>query len=504
MNNMSKSLLDHPYLGYFLIFLMSITGFYFRYLGIIKNISFWNDEIHAAFFSRSIVWYGQPITETGVSTGLYQVAFYYITAIFFYFWGVIEFAGRLPSVIVGTSLILLIYFITKRVYNNTSAFLAALLMAFSQIQLAWSTQLRPYVWLELFTLLIFYFSYKSLNNLKTVIDKYLLTTIGIALLASLFHGTGLIDFALVGILLVAKCIRQKRFYYLLILLPLSFLTVFIIYSSLPPIHRNISSLLHFNFDTLHYRIFLKANYSWLIGGAVFGSFFLFRKNKILLFVLLSFICTIFLIAIFKINVSYVRYSLPAFPLLYILFSIGVSSFLESVFKLIKNTALADTLVYGGIFLVFFATTLTKKTVIMPSYYYTINGDVREIPLADYKQAFEEIRKIKEKHKDAIIMDAWNDRVPWYMPGHKFIYLIQYRTADYDYFFGEKMISTVKEFQNEKDRYQKGIVLLENWESQTSIELQNYIKVNLQHHLDIHNLPYNNHDKWSVSIYSWGI
>src|SRR3989344_5337751 len=101
-NRIFNSRLTHIF-----IFLCVMFGFWFRYEGIVKNLSFWNDEIHTAIFSRAILWQGAPVTEIGASTGLYQSAFYYATAASFSLFGLTEFAGRLPSVLVGSLFIIL-------------------------------------------------------------------------------------------------------------------------------------------------------------------------------------------------------------------------------------------------------------------------------------------------------------------------------------------------------------------------------------------------------------
>ena len=67
-----------------------------------------------------------------------------------------------------------------------------------------------------------------------------------------------------------------------------------------------------------------------------------------------------------------------------------------------------------------------------------------------------------------------------------------------------MISTISEFNREKSKYPYGVVLVENWESQASPELQEYIRTTLKKEFDVNNLPYNEADKWSISVYSWNL
>ncbi len=484
---------------------MLVAGFLFRYLGIVKNLSFWNDETHTAIFARGILWYGKPVTEIGAGTGLYQQPLYYITAFFFKIFGISEFSARLPSVIAGTLFIGIVYYITKKVVGRNEAYIASFLTAFSQMQLAWSTQLRPYIWLEIFTFLVMYLCYKSLRNKIAIIDKYLLMAVAFSFIALLFHGTGFINIVLVGTIILFKSFMNKKYLYAILLVPLAIVSFLIVYYSLSPINRSLPYVWRFIFETLHYRVFLKANYSWLILGAFAGSLYLFVKNKLYFITLVFFTVTIFAFAIFKVNPYYVRYSLPAFPLLYELFAIGVVFISKLLTISIKNNVWKNVISSTIIILILFLVTKQNdKIKFIPSYYYTINGDMRENPIVDYKKAFSVIGNLIKGKNNVIVMDAWNDRVPWYLPGQKFIFLIQHRPSNTDPLFGETMISTIQEYEREKSKYKSGVVLIENWESLTSPELQQHIQKTLKRELDVQNLPYNENDRWSITVFSWGM
>lgn len=486
----------------FILALIIVGGFYFRFQGIEKNLSYWNDEIHTAYFSRAVVEKGIPITQSGHTTGLYQIALYYLTALSFSMFGISEFAGRIPSVIGGTLLILLVFVVAKRITNTYAAFIASLLTAFSQIQLAWSTQLRPYIWLEIFTLLIAYLSYLNLHS-KKIVDRYLVSAVGVSLVASLFHGTGLVNFVLISVVFMFKVIALKKYRYLLLAIPMGTFVLGILYFSLSPINRTAGILFSLNTDILHYRVFLQANYWWLIMGSMVGSIALWTYSRKHAVIFAGFPIIIFLVAIFKFNSQYVRYSLPAFPFLYILFGLGVVFTINNITARIKNRFVKQGIIV--LLLLFFVSYVlkTNKVLTAPRYYYTINGDMRENPIVDYKLAFQKIEKLMHNKKSVIVMDAWNDRVPWFMPNQPYIFLIEHRPANIDPVFGEPMVSTIEEFLAAKKKHPAGVILVENWESQTAYNLQQHIRNTLKHEFDVENLPYNGADKWSISIYSWG-
>ncbi len=118
---------------------------------------------------------------------------------------------------------------------------------------------------------------------------------------------------------------------------------------------------------------------------------------------------------------------------------------------------------------------------------------------DYKYAFSRIDTLIKTKKNTIILDAWYDRVEWYLPSRKFGWLLKsvpYKNIPIAY--------NTQQFKSIKSNYKSGIVIIENWESLTPPELQNHIRKTLKHEFDVNNLPYNEKDMWSISIYSWGL
>lgn len=482
---------------YIFLSLLLIAGLVYRLIGIKEGLSFWNDEDHAALMSRFILIRGVPTTDFGYTGGLYQIALYYVTATSFIIFGVTEFAGRLPSVLIGTILIFLVYYYTMKVTNSQRvAIMAAFLTSFSQIQLAWSTQLRPYIWLELFTVITIYYAYQFLKHKSVLLNYNLAFGFFWSTLSVLFHGSGFIPVALVSSALILKIITLKKYKYFMLLLPIALASLILLF--LAP-HYTVPLLLKFDFRVWHYVAFFK-EYIWLFVPAFFGAIHLWYKNRNLFVVLPVFIVIIFALAIFKLNTQYVRYSLPAMPLLYILFSIGFFALLDLLsFKQSRST---KTIVAIVLLLGFIGAPIIKgKIIVWPKYYYSINNDVRENPIVDYKLAFERIKKMIGDKKNVIVMDAWNDRVQYYLPKQKFIFMTRSLNKTTDPHFG--IINSIYMFNDVKKRYSRGLVIVENWESMTPPELQDYIRKTLNHEFDVNNLPYNEDDKWSISIYSWG-
>lgn len=487
----------------FLLCFIVLAGFWFRLTGIEKQLSYWNDESHAAIYARGIAQRGIPINPAGVNPGLYQIAFYYLTGISFKLLGVSEFAGRLPSVIAGTLFIVVIYFVTKKILGLKEALVASFLTAFSQMQLAWSTQLRPYAWLELFTLLVIYYCYRGINNKKKFIDTNILYAFIYTIAAVLFHGTGLMNFILIAIAIIIKSIYLKQYKYLLVLIPVSLLFV----ASIFLIFRTIWDVIfRFDFQLLHYRIFLIMNYKWLLIGASIGAYSIGRKNKLLSVFMILAVGAIFFMAIFKINSGYVRYSLPAFPLLYLLYGAGVVYLLQIIASFKQNRSNLLLVLASLLTLLYITVSPFKKEKIITitRYYYSINADVRENPIVDYKTAFGKIKTMIGSNKNVIVIDGWNDRMPWYMPEHDFIFFNRKGGGERDEQFKVRTYSTIEHLKSLQKRYKGGIVVVENWESQMSPEVQEFVRKNLKPQFTQETVKYNEKDSWSISVYTWGI
>jgi len=475
-----------------------MLGLIFRIIGIQENLSFWNDESQVALMSRGILDYGKPVTAIGVGGGIYQIALYYVTALSFTVFGVTEWAGRFPSVTAGLVLILLGYFVGKKLFNTKVAFTVSILFSFSQIQLAWSTQLRPYVWLELFSLFVVYYLYKYIRESNKITDRNLLISFFIAGISILFHGTGLLNFLIISFVFLYKLITLRQYKYLLLVPIFGLIGFVVIFNSFGGGWAMINrALFQFYYSPLHYRIFLTHNYLWLIVGAIIGFFTLFNRNKELAILLGGSIILIFAMAMFKISPNYVRYSLPAFPLIYILFAEGVVSVIDGITK-------KESLRWLLIVLVFALLSLTDKFIFWPKYYYSINADMRENPIVDYKLAFSKIKELIKGKEDVLLIDAWNDRTMWYMPGQEFVMVNFASPAGTDSTYGEKLVGSLDGIKVEINQHHNGIVIVEDWESLMSEDIKEYVRKNLKFEFTVQDLPYNENDHWGISVYSWGI
>lgn len=477
------------FLPHLLIVLITLFGFYLRYNDITHEASYWNDESHAATYARAIVQTGKPVDATGYNTGLYQIGLYMVTAVSFWLFGITEYAGRLPSVLIGTLLIPLIFYVGRKMIGTGATLIAAGLLTVSQMQLAWSTQLRPYIWMEAFAIITVFLCYQSLKDKQPILNRYLLWGCIVTGVSFLFHGTGLFNGLFVASVFLYRIIREKKYTYLWILVPAALLTVGAL--SLTPF---LGAIFNLNTSVAHYSVFLRHHYGWLLVGAALGTVMLWKTNRSLCVLLSTGAIGIIALALFKVNDRYVRYSITAFPLLYLLLGAGVIGLVD---HLVKSPAKRFTgyILFLGVLLI--SPIAKGKLVFSPQIYYSINADMRENPIVDYKTAFQKIAKLTHGDKRVFVMDAIFDRVLWYMPDQAYGFLFTIPTST-------PQATTVEAFEKIKSAHPMGIAIVENWPSLTPNNLQEHLRKTLKHEFEVGTVPGNEKDPWNINVYSWGL
>lgn len=145
-----------------IIIFLIIVGFFLRIedLGI---QSFWLDEAISSIAAVSFLEKGSPILNSGL---LYErgILNTFLIASSFKIFGVNEFAARIPSVLFGTLMILLVYIIGSKWGNQRVGIIVAVLVAFSVWEIAWSRQARMYQQLQFFYILSLFLFYSFIQN----------------------------------------------------------------------------------------------------------------------------------------------------------------------------------------------------------------------------------------------------------------------------------------------------------------------------------------------------
>lgn len=128
--------------------------------------AFWNDEIHQAWTARNILT-GEGFYHPDNPGEFYSRGLLFTTLpsmVSFSILGYTEFAGRLPSVLVGMLSVILVYILSKELLDRQFALISSFMMSLSYWAITWHTQLRMYAHLQflyLLSVLLFYRWYKK-------------------------------------------------------------------------------------------------------------------------------------------------------------------------------------------------------------------------------------------------------------------------------------------------------------------------------------------------------
>lgn len=146
-----------------LLFIITLWGFLLRLYGL-DSLPIWIDEAISILAAKAVLLHGIPLLPAGnlYLSGLPQsYLLASIAAIANLFTdGFSLYLMRLPSVLVGTALIPIVYYIVSKEWNYRVGLLSAAFIAFNYYQIAWSRQARMYIFLELFLILAIWYLYQ--------------------------------------------------------------------------------------------------------------------------------------------------------------------------------------------------------------------------------------------------------------------------------------------------------------------------------------------------------
>jgi len=168
----------------YLILLIVLLGAALRIYNL-SGESVWFDEAVTSQVSELGIGdlIGWMINENDNNPPLYYILMHFWVSLF----GDSEFSLRLPSAIVGTFSVLMLYLVGKWVFDRTTALIASLILAVSVFHIEYSQEARSYSLLAFLTLCSFYFFLKTLSGSKTLyIVAYIISSV--LLLYSHFYG----------------------------------------------------------------------------------------------------------------------------------------------------------------------------------------------------------------------------------------------------------------------------------------------------------------------------
>ncbi|MEK6968843.1 MAG: glycosyltransferase family 39 protein [Nanoarchaeota archaeon] len=151
--------------------------------------SFWSDELSTLQYAQNL---------DNIDRGNPPLYYLFMNK-WINLFGVSEFSMRLPSAILGASLVLLLYLVGKSLFNKKVALLSAFMCATSAIQIVYSQEARAYAMLSVLTLLCAYF---FIRIIKTDKLYYYLFFILLTVLTIYLHFLGMALFIMFNILFI--------------------------------------------------------------------------------------------------------------------------------------------------------------------------------------------------------------------------------------------------------------------------------------------------------------
>ncbi len=526
------------------IFLVALTliSFFFRFKGILNNHPFWIDEFSSADQSRFLWQYGLHAFNNPLKYfEHHNITTYFLIGGFFKLFGLSEGVARMPSVIIGSFIPLLVFILSRYIFNLPVASGASLLTTFSYFEITWSRQARGYTLLQAITLLTLFLYFKIIEGKnKSLYTKiFFIFLIVLGLLTHTFFLVFILALIINHIVWYRKnlfpLIKSKLFY----LTCITALIFLYLSGSINAISGNIRTIFFNPVNNLwYYHSFLWREYGLItflgLAGLLLG--FVNHSKKLALIIIYSTLHLLFISFIWTHYIS--KYTLPIFPFIfigmaYILYRLSVL-FIDSElidryikkYKLLRQKKLLIAIL--GIAFILFILVNGHKFVIKPKSYYSVNHDFREIAIIDYKQIYGFIKQKGQLDKgNTAIIDTWPGRVYWYIgQNYQPLYIFRWkneklsiigqkiqRTPFYINSQGDKIVprnnnlrllEDVNDLKKVLSKYPRGFIFIDD--ASLPHDVIAYAQTNFKKelYLDHYPLDDNPYSIWPATLYSWGI
>jgi hypothetical protein len=313
--------------------LITIIGLALR-LYDLGSESFWFDETISSIAAIALSENGVPVFPSGFVYSRAILNTFFI-ALSFGIFGVDEFAGRLPSVLFGVLTIVLVYHMGSKWGNEKIGIFAAIMVALSVWEIAWSRQARMYQQLQFFYILSLYLFYEYVSN-RTTKNLFLLVISFIATILS--HVFGYILVVVFSLFLVFSFLKNRQYMNMIgkrTALYVALLFIFLL--GLAYEKGVISHVIetHVNYYD-EYIYFLKKGLGFSLFLAVPGATLLFNKDwRKGLLIVLSVVIPLYVI-FFHVLLFAVRYLYFVTPLLFILAAYFLDSTIDYLSQIVSR------------------------------------------------------------------------------------------------------------------------------------------------------------------------
>ena len=504
------------------LFFLSLV---YRLYGLKNSGPFWVDEFAAADQAKLFLTYGLDVfNQKLIYVEHHNLTTHLLIMASFKLFGVHEWSARLPFAIIGSTVSLLIFFFTKKIFGRATAICAAIFYATSYFAITWSRQARGYTLLQACVLITLILLEKLSSSNKKNFGRYSIALAAVIVIGFLTHSMYYLFF-LVAIIIyslnnrqIFSTLRKPLFFaaFLILIIPLVLLKVPTALASFIAERNLVNNL-------WYYHSFLWREYGMITLLAIFGWIMALKINRTAVKAMVIYIIVhlFFLCFLFAPYVS--RYLLPVMPFFYI----GMA------YALVKIAGVLTTQATDG-----FAKT-TRNTIafvitmfiilngnlftIKPKKYYSVNHIFREIALVDYDQVYDPIKKkIGEKKEKPAVIETWPARASWYI-GRNYgpTYLVRWNDNGFtngisrhtEYYVdkngdkilkgsNEPLVLNLADLKKIISRHQSGFIFIDD--ATLPKEIIDYAETNLKKELwlDHYTLDDNPYSLWPATLYSW--
>lgn len=387
----------YSHIFYWIVFsIILILGMYIRLYNLSIQ-SYWMDEGYTVNAINNLYNFGHTILPSGLN---YNCPIYCDISAFFISIYSNEIGYRLLAVISGILLNIIVFLISKMIFDKKTAILTFIFMNFSYWQILWSRQARWYTLFSLFIWISILFYYKYLYKKNNIINIglsliFLILAIIVHQISYLFILIFFLWFFINKIIFTKKDKMKNVIYFVLFILAFLIIDFFIFQNGFITMFKYTS----FNNNILYYFEFVFLNYHIFIIGIILGLLFMqkYINTKKIFFLLFPFLCYFIALSFFIHRIDY-RYLFHTLPALFIVFSYIFCTILSKY----KNKYM-----YFVIILIFSVFFITKQGILIPqTYYFLEHDDIRikdrdyyaYIPQPDWKAGYQYIKNnLKEDY-----------------------------------------------------------------------------------------------------------
>jgi 4-amino-4-deoxy-L-arabinose transferase-like glycosyltransferase len=297
----------------------------------LSSQSYWMDEGYTVNAVLSISEHGSTVLDSGQN---YSCPTYcYPTAYLVKLFGDTPSSYRLFSVLAGLLFILIIFFITRKLFNKKIALLSSFFITFSYWQIAWSRQARWYTLFSLLFWLALFFFYQSLYSKKNKCLNIIITAI-FTTTAIITHGLGyLLPLIFIGWILIDQIIIKRKFDWKKITITILggaiILYLFNLISNIDVL-AYLSKSFKLHYVLPYYLNFYLRTYWLFILPALIACFNKESSYKKEIYFLLFVLGSYFVSLSFFTNIVHYRYLFHITPIFFILGSLGLINIHEDI------------------------------------------------------------------------------------------------------------------------------------------------------------------------------